>query len=490
MADLAAGPSAATAAPARALRSDSIRLVGTVGNAVAIQAPSAGAAILPALMAGLVGISGPLSFGLAIVAMLFVAYAFTIFTREFSSAGSVYAFNGTAMGSGYGFISVWLLLAVYIAYAGSTFCLAAAAAQLLVQAAIGVTVAWPIFAFAVWALAIALAYRSITVSSVVAFTVEAVALVLVAIVAAAVVAHGGYHEVSLSTTPFTPHGLGFTAIGLGVIFAFTGFSGFEVAATLGEESSQPKRVVPVAIVSALLISGGVYTALSWVETVAFPNAHALIGSGVPLVHVAKSYVSPGMGIVVNVAILASGLGAPLACVNGATRLLFALGRDGFGPRRLAMTHPVHRSPVGALAVVAVLSLVAFLPLLGGTPLTAFFDIATYGADLIIVVYLMTVIAALIWSVRTRRRLPVRLVILAAGAVVLGYVLKSTVYPVPEFPLNLLIYLAGATIVAGLAILACLPGLRRRLAQSPMFNVRSTRRPRPPAAPANSGGGTT
>jgi len=472
MADLAPAAPAAPTAPVTGLRSDSIRLVGTIGNAVAIQAPSAGAAILPALMAGLVGISGPLSFGLAIVAMLFVAYAFTIFTREFASAGSVYAFNGTAMGSGYGFMSAWLLLAVYLAYAGSTFCLAAAAAQLLVQAAIGVTVPWPIFAIAVWALALALAYRAIRVSSVVAFTVEAVALGLVAIVAVVVVVHGGYHGMSLSATPFTPHGLGFTAISLGIIFAFTGFSGFEVAATLGEESSRPTRVVPIAIVSALLISGGVYTALAWVETVAFPNAQALIGSGVPLVHVARSYVSPGMGIVINVAILASGLGAPLACVNGATRLLFALSRDGFGPRRLAMTHPVHDSPVGALAVVGVLSLVAFLPLLGGSPLTAFFDIATYGADLIIVVYLMTVIAALVWSVRRRRGLPVRLVVLGAGAVVLGYILKSTVYPVPEFPLNLLIYLAGATIVAGLAILGLLPGLRRRLARSPLFTVHS------------------
>ncbi|PZS22870.1 MAG: hypothetical protein DLM54_02265 [Acidimicrobiales bacterium] len=117
MADLALATPAAP--PVTGLRSDSIRLVGTIGNAVAIQAPSAGAAILPALMAGLVGISGPLSFGLAIVAMLFVAYAFTIFTREFASAGSVYAFNGTAMGSGYGFMSAWLLLAVYLAYAAT-----------------------------------------------------------------------------------------------------------------------------------------------------------------------------------------------------------------------------------------------------------------------------------------------------------------------------------------------------------------------------------
>jgi hypothetical protein len=36
--------------------------------------------------------------------MLLVAYAFVAFTREFAPAGSVHAFNGTAMGPAYGLV--------------------------------------------------------------------------------------------------------------------------------------------------------------------------------------------------------------------------------------------------------------------------------------------------------------------------------------------------------------------------------------------------
>jgi len=33
------------------------------------------------------------------------------------------------------------------------------------------------------------------------------------------------------------------------VFAFTGFSGFEVAATLGEEARQPRRVISLSLVT-------------------------------------------------------------------------------------------------------------------------------------------------------------------------------------------------------------------------------------------------
>lgn len=73
-----------------------MRFIGTVGSAVGIQAPAGGVSFLPALMAGIVGVAGPFSFGTAVVVMLFVAYAFVVFTREFASAGSVYSFCGRA----------------------------------------------------------------------------------------------------------------------------------------------------------------------------------------------------------------------------------------------------------------------------------------------------------------------------------------------------------------------------------------------------------
>ncbi|MCA1597778.1 MAG: hypothetical protein LC769_01935, partial [Chloroflexi bacterium] len=168
--------------PRRSLRADSVRFIGTVGSAVGIQAPTAGVTFLPALMAGVVGAAGPVALGLTIVAMLFVAYAFITFTRDSSSAGSVYAYNGRAMGPAYGFLSVWALIGVYIAYAASVYCSSANILGNLLQAS-GLTLPWPLLAAGLWLLTIVLAYRSIAVSATLIFALEGLSLVLVAVVA-------------------------------------------------------------------------------------------------------------------------------------------------------------------------------------------------------------------------------------------------------------------------------------------------------------------
>ena len=60
---------------------------------------------------------------------------------------------------------------------------------------------------------------------------------------------------------------------------------------------------------------------------------------------------------------------------------------------------------------------------------------TYGADLIIVAYILVVIAAIIFTIR-RRMAPVKTVILLIGLAVLGYVVKATFAPFPAPPLQL------------------------------------------------------
>jgi amino acid transporter len=453
--------------PERSLRPNSLRFVGTVGNAIGIQAPTAGVAFLPALMAGVVGGAGPLAFLIALVAMGFVAYAFLIFTREMTSAGSIYAFNGRALGSAYGFVSVFLLLAVYLAFAASVF---ASNANFLERLLPGNGVPWPWLAAAMWIVTVGLTYRRIAVSAAVIVALEALSLCLVAVVAVAVLAHGGAAPGAISAKPFTLGALPIATLGLGVVLAFTGFSGFEVAATFGEETRAPRRIIPTAVVAALLFSGAVYVFMSWIETVGFASPTALAGSSVPLVDIAGHYISSTMGTIIDIAALISGIGAQLACINGANRLLFALGREGFGPAWLARTHPRHRSPVGALVVVALVSLVGSLAMYRASAIDAFFYLSTYGADLILVVYLLTLVGAVAWSLKRGHRNAVRYLMLAAGVVVIGYVIKNTAYPIPEFPFNWCVYGAGITIMLAIAVLALSPRMRARTATSQLFTA--------------------
>lgn len=470
------------APPEHSLRHRQLRFVRTIAQSVGIQGPVAGVIVGPAVLAGIVGGSGALSYLLGMVAMGFVAYAFVIFSRTFNSASSVYAFNGAALGATFGFVSAWILLLVYIAFAGGVYASTADIAQNLLSS-FNLHVSWVWLAVAGFGVTMLFAYRSIRLSTIVIFVCEGAAVLLLAIVGIVVLAHGGYHHHAFSPAPFEVHGITLGILGLGVVNAFSAFSGFEGAAVLGEESTHSTRTIPAAITWSLIASAAVYIVFTWIADNAFSSPGALAAAPAPLVQLASANIGPAMGKAVNLAGVISAFGAQLACINAANRLVFSLGREvGGGQSKargfLTRTHARSGSPLGALAVTGSISLVALLAFSSEpTPVRALTIILEYGAYLIIVAYLMTVIAAWVWVWRRERR-PQRLGVLTLGAAVLGYVLYDTFVPFPPAPFNWVVLSAALSIVVGIVV-ALLPMVRERISRSDL--LQATHRPRVLAA---------
>ncbi len=464
--------SVAAADPGRSLAANSLHFIRTIALSVGIQGPTAGVIVGPAVLAGIVGGAGALAYLLGFVAMAFCAYAFVVFSRSFNSASSVYAFNGSVLGPRYGFVSAWLLLLVYTSFAAAVYASTADIAQSLF-ASLGVQVGWVVLAVVGWAATMVLAYASVGFSSLVIFVCEGIAIVLVAVVAVVVVVKGGYHHHALSTDPFQTHGIAFSVLGLGVVNAFGAFSGFEGAAVLGEESARSTRTIPVAVAGSLVASAAVYVVITWIVDNAYATPHALASDPAPLVHLADLYVGSTMGKLVSIAGVISAFGAQLACVNAASRLLFSLGREVGGGRRasnlLVRTDRRRRSPVGALVIVGGVSLAGVLAFsFEGQAIRALTIIVTYGAYLILIAYLLTVIAAAV-SVWRHGRRPIPLLALSIGVIVLGYVLYDTFNPFPAPPFDGDVWAALGSVVLGVA-LALVPAVHRRIARSELLRA--------------------
>src|SRR5271170_4892731 len=187
-----------------------LRFTRTIALSVGIQGPVAGVIVGPAVLASIVGGAGALAYLLGLVAMGFVAYAFVIFSRSFNSSGSVYAYNGAALGPTYGFVSAWILLLVYMSFAGGVYASTADIAQTLL-ASFGVHIDWVWLAVVGFVLTMVFAFRSIRLSTIIIFACEGIAVVLLSIVGVVVLAKGGYHHHAFSSSPFRLHGL---AIGI------------------------------------------------------------------------------------------------------------------------------------------------------------------------------------------------------------------------------------------------------------------------------------
>jgi len=453
------------------LKPNRLRFFRVVAESVGIQGPTGGVVITAAILASIVGGGTALVQLIAAIAMGFVAYAFVIFTRTFNSAGSVYGFTGAVAGPYFGFLSVWALTLVYVNFAGGVYASTADEAQ-PAFASLGIHWPWPVYALIVFALVTILAFLDVKISATIILIVEGVSILLVIVASVIITAKGGYHHHAFSSAPFRATGLSGAALGLGTVYAFSVFSGFEGAATLGEEAHQPRRNIPRAIWISLAAVATYEILVSAVIQNAFPNIKALSLSAVPLVSVTNSFVSPWFGDLINWGAVLSSFGAALALVVGASRMVFALGRDGFGPKILKKTSRATGAPTGAVGLVAIVSFVVLLSFLWERQATtAVALILTYGADLIIAAYVLAVVAALVLVVRAK--MPwYRGAILAIGLVILGYMAKETFVPLPSGPYRWDFLAAAASLVVGLALPLVSPRLRAGITNSPLLRVGS------------------
>jgi amino acid transporter len=453
------------------LRGGRLRFFRTIAESVGVQGPTAGVVIAAAVLASVSGGGTALVQVVAAVAMGFVAYAFVIFTRGFNSAGSVYGFTGAVAGPRFGFLSAWTLLLVYVSFAGAICTVTADEAQ-AAFATEGLHLAWQVYAVIAFVLVMALAYLDIKISATVILALEGVSMILVIIACSIITAKGGFHGHAFSSAPFRPNGVALSVLGLGIVLSFSTFSGFEAAATLGEESRQPRRLIPRAIAVSLAVVAIFSIGVAAVVTNAYPSVTQLSLAPVPLVTVTDKFVAGWMGTLVNFGAVVSAFGASLACVVGASRMLFALGRDA-GPVMLARTSRRTGAPLGALIWVGAGSLLTLLLFVKEPLATRAVAISlSYGADLIITAYILVVVAAIIFTIRRRMSL-VKTVILVIGLAVLGYVAKDTFVPIPASPFDWVALAAGITLILGIALPSLYPPLRRGIQNSPLLKIGAT-----------------
>jgi amino acid transporter len=452
----------------RRLRGERLRFFRTIAESVGAQGPTAGVVIAPAVLASVSGGGTALVALIAALAMGFVAYAFVIFTCGFNSAGSVYGFTGAVAGPMFGFVSAWTLMLVYASFAGAVCAVIADLAQ-PAFGALGLHLEWQVYAIIAFVLVMTFAYLDIRISAGLILALEGVSMVLVVTVCSIVLAKGGFHGHAFSSAPFRPDGATLPVLGLGIVLSFSTFAGFEAAATLGEESRQPRRLIPPAIALSLSVVAVFTIGVVAVVTNAYPSVSKLSTAAVPLVTVTDRFVAAWMGDLVNFGAMVSAFGAALACAVGASRILFALGRDA-GPGMLRRTSRVTGAPEGALVWVAAGSLLTLLLFIKEPQASRAVAVSfAYGADLIIVAYILVVVAAIIFTIR--RRMPrVKIVFLVIGLAVLGYVVKGTFAPLPATPFDWDALAAAITVAAGIVLPLLYPPLRRGIRNSPLLKV--------------------
>ncbi|MET7762834.1 APC family permease [Streptomyces sp. NPDC005393] len=450
-----------------------LRLWEALALSVGLMGPTLAMGLNGAGIAATVGKSVPLVFLLGLLGVGLIGYGFWRLTQHFNHAGSVYALAGATIGPRAGFFGGFALLGTYLMFLTCTL----AATGVFMHAflsALGLRSAGPWVAVALVSAAgvTALNNRDGRVTARTLLVVEGVGILAMLVLAAVVMGRTatgtapGRQTFDLSV--FTMGGTTVGAVMTATVFAFLSWAGFEACASLGEETADPRRNIPRALAGSVILTGILFVVMMFAQTIGFgtdPRGVAAFGSAESaLSTLSTQYIGTWFGLVVAFTAVASAFASALSSSAAAARIVFALARDGFGPRALARTDARTGAPTTALRAVGAFSgaVTLVMYIVGAAAFDTYYWYATIGVLCALVAYAVAGVGVIVFTLSGRGSIPRReLVIPVAGIGYLAFVFfkQSTgqTAPYTYFP-----WIVAAWCLIGVAIVLLAPSLAQRI----------------------------
>ena len=335
------------------------RGLGVIGIVFMVVAAAAPITVVAANFPIIISVSGslgaPLMILVATAILLLFSVGFSWMTPHVPDAGAFYSYIDRGLGRRAGLGAASIALFSYVLLTVSMTCYLGVQTGNLIELWTGATLPWWLISAVMLVIVGTLGYRDIDLSAKVLGVVLVLEVLAVLTIDLGVLFSGR----ELVGRAFSPAEALSGAPGLGLLFAFLGFFGFEATAVFRNEARDPEHTVPRATYIAVASIGVLYTVSSWlvISGLGADNAvrvstespdHAVIG-------LTGEVVGAIMADVVQVLVVSSMFACMLAFHNIVTRYLFTLGQRSVLPARLADVHVRHRSPSVASAWVSVVT---------------------------------------------------------------------------------------------------------------------------------------
>jgi amino acid transporter len=407
----------------------------------------------------------PLAVVFALIVCVLVALNIGSMARKLPSAGGYFTYVNHGLGPQAGWLAGWLFTFTYVLFIPLTLLVLGAVSDSFLSSTFHLSLGangWIVYALIFAVVTFCLTFFGIKISADVGVALGIIEISVFALLAVFLIVSAGSGNTLQTFNPASSlqSGLGgWQGVLFGTLFAFLAFSGFESSANLGEESHNPRRIVPLAILLATVIIGVFYVFCAYAGVVGwgfakittYPNDPNPWGT-------MAGRVWGGAAFIAILVILNSALGNANAGVNAGSRMLFSMGRIRTFPAFLGNTNRF-RVPGPAIIVALVIGIIVMLwvGLVYG-PILAF---AFVGATLtvpIILVYMLTCLSVPFFY---RREHPNEfsvwrhIILPAIPFVLLGVVIVFQFIPFPAAPFNLVGPIDAAWLVLGIIIVVIL-----------------------------------
>lgn len=297
--------------------------------------------------AGLAGNAVWAAFGISAVMAACTGLSYAELSSMFPRASAEYAYVGQVFGRKVAFLVGWLILASGVlsaatvalgfgGYASGISGIPIVPAALILIAGLAAIGVYGIRETALFAIAMTL--------------IEAGGIVFVIVVGLPYLGSADYF-----TMPNGVPGL-FQASAL-VFFAYMGF---EEMVKLAEETKEPEKTIPRALVFALITAVVLYMLVT-VSAVSVLGWEGLAATPAPFAAIAETTLGGNASFAISLVALCATANTSLLLIVATSRLAWGMAGDGVLPAHLAQVHPTFGTPWVAVAAAAILAATFTLP---------------------------------------------------------------------------------------------------------------------------------
>lgn len=297
------------------------------------------------------------SYLFTIAALLLTAYSYGRMVQAYPKAGSAYTYAQKSIHPNVGFAAGWTLLLDYLFLP-------------MVNFAIGMVyleAAFPNIPAFIWVIILAVLITTVNALGIkltanitglfVLFQIIVVAVFVFFIIRGLTSGLGSGELVSI--LPFISPSIEMATVFTGASILCFSFLGFDAISTLSEETKNPKKTVPMAIVLVVLIGGALFVGVSYLLQLVYPNFEAFMSAEAASLEIAQFVGGSFLHSLFLAGTMVAVISSSMSSHASASRLLFAMGRDHTLPKRFfGYIHPTFKTPLFNIVLIGVLSLTA------------------------------------------------------------------------------------------------------------------------------------
>jgi amino acid transporter len=450
-----------------------LTLIDVVAQSVGFMGPVFSIAFLVPLVVGLISATGkgagsaaPLAVVIAALGILAIAWIVSEYAKRIQAAGALYDYVTDGLGRQVGAAAGFLYYLGILALGGGLLVLIAGT----IHDTLAAEFSWTSISITVWAI-ILLALVAVVMYLGVALSTRAqlvlalisIATVLMFSLYVIIKVGGGNHLAAAFNPSSSPSGWS------GILL----FTGFETAANLGEETEHPRRDIPRAVVTSVVLVAAFYLVCTYAQVAGYHFDLAVMGknAAAPLFGLAAPGAAGGYGgvaitrlmeLVVILDMLAVLIGISVASSRG----IFAMARDHRFPSVLGLVSR-RGTPANASLLVLVLFAVVIVLTRQATGLFAvpglphYFAMFSWGSSFgglaLAFIYLLLCVGA-VKGLRDHPSQASVWVAVVVGVMVTLAAIFGAIYQVPA-PTIWAAYAVAGVFVVGLALGFAVPGVQ-------------------------------